>query len=531
MLNSEEKIVINIAPNIPALPRIIDKTKIDIRYMLISPYASAHIYFDPKLLELIYEVEEPLLTNEEKALLRKIESGMKEIVNINVLVEKTQEAMIEYLDKTARLLISELDLKVHGATYRKLFYYLFRDFIGLNEIEPLARDYFIEDIECNGVDTPVYIVHRLYRNLKTNIIYRDIDYLAGFIEKLAQRTGKYISYASPLLDGSLPDGSRVNATYTKDITSKGPTFTIRKFTKIPWTPSQLIGLNTLSPEMLAYLWMLIQYKSNILITGGTASGKTTMLNALAFFIPPEARVVSIEDTRELNLARENWLPSVARTARGMGKMGEVDLFSLLKKSFRQNPDDVIVGEVRGKEAFVLFQGMASGHSSLSTMHADSVDTVIKRLETPPIELSPTLVNTLDAVCIMTHAIVKKQQTRRLREIVEIVNVNPDGVALTNTPFTWNPRDDKFYFKKQSKVFEKITIRYGLTAQELIDDFKRRTYLLYELYKRRIFNFEDVQKVINEYYKNPEGVLKNFGLSWFISLSIFFYTNSILLIRI
>ena len=147
------------------------------------------------------------------------------------------------------------------------------------------------------------------------------------------------------------------------------------------------------------------------------------------------------------------MPSVARTAIGTGKVGEVDLFDLLKNSFRQNPDYVIVGEVRGKEAFVLFQGMASGHSSISTMHADSVDTVIKRLETPPIELSPTLVNTLDAVTIMSHAIVKKKQTRKLRSIVEIVRVDPDGIALTNTPFVWNPRDDKFYFKKGYRSLE------------------------------------------------------------------------------
>ena len=508
----ESKIVIDVSPNIPALPRIIDKTKIDLRYMLISPYTSAHIYFNQKTRELVYDVEEPLLDDEESVLLKRIEEGMKEVININVLVEKTQEAMINYLDKTARFLIEELDLKVSEDSYEKMFYYLFRDFIGLNEIEPIIRDYFIEDIECNGVDTPVYIVHRLYRNLKTNIVYKDLDYLASFVEKLAQRCGKYISYASPLLDGSLPDGTRVNATYTKDITSRGPTFTLRKFTKVPWTPVQLIAFNTLSPEMLAYLWILIQYKSNILITGGTASGKTTLLNSIAFFIPPESRVVSIEDTKEINLARENWLPNVARTAIGTGKLGEVDLFSLLKNSFRQNPDYVIVGEVRGKEAFVLFQGMASGHASLSTIHADSVDSVIKRLETPPIELSPTLVNTLDAVCIMTHAIVNKQPTRKLRELVEVVNVNPDGIALTNTPFTWDPREDKFYFKKDSKVFEKIALRYGLTKEELIEEFTRRTGLLYKLYKGKIFGFNEVQNVINEYYKNPEGVLKKFGLS-------------------
>ena len=162
-------------------------------------------------------------------------------------------------------------MKISNETYTKIFYYLFRDFIGLNEIDPLLRDYFIEDIECNGVNTPLYVIHRIYRNLRTNVSFKDVDKLASFFEKLAQRTGRYVSYAQPLLDGTLPDGSRVNATYTKDITSRGPTFTIRKFTRVPWTPIQLIALNTLSPEMLAYFWILLQYKTNILISGGTAS--------------------------------------------------------------------------------------------------------------------------------------------------------------------------------------------------------------------------------------------------------------------
>ena len=506
-----QEISIDITPPIPALPLLKDKTKIDVRYAVISPYATIHIYWDEQDSELKYEAEEPLLTDYEKEILYKIEDGMREIINVNVVVEKTQQAVLEYIDKTAKLLINELNLKVPESSYHKLFYYMYRDFVGFNEIDPLINDYFIEDIECNGVNTPVYIVHRIYRNIKTNIVFNDIEVLASFVEKLAQRTGRYISYASPILDGSLPDGSRVNATYTKDITSKGPTFTIRKFTTLPWTPIQLLSFNTLSPEMLAYFWLLIQYKSNILIAGGTSSGKTTLLNAISFFIPPEARVVSIEDTRELNLPRENWLPSVARSAIGTGTVGEVDLFKLLKNSFRQNPNYVIVGEVRGKEAFVLFQGMASGHPSMSTMHADSVDTVIKRLETPPIELSPTLINTLDAVAIMSHAIVKQQQTRRLSAIVEVINVTPDGIAMTNTPFIWNPIDDKYYFKKESKVFEKIKKRYGLNDQEIQREFQIRTRLIYEMYKKKIFEFNDVQKVITEYYKNPVAVMKQFGM--------------------
>ena len=282
---------INLNPTVPPLPRAKDKKEVDVRYMLIPPYASAHIYWNKKLNELVYELEEPVMSEQEQAMLEKVEEAMLELININVAIENTLEATSNYIDKTARLLIDELNLKVSQESYDKMFYYLFRDFIGMNEIDPLLRDYFIEDIECNGVDTPIFIIHRAYRNLRTNIKFTNTDKLASFIEKLAQRTGRYVSYAQPLLDGTLPDGSRVNATYTKDVSSRGPTFTIRKFTKVPWTPTQLIAMNTLSPEMLAYFWLIIENKANLLITGGTASGKTTLLNALAFFIPPEARVV------------------------------------------------------------------------------------------------------------------------------------------------------------------------------------------------------------------------------------------------
>ena len=505
-------IVINTNPKIPPLPKIEDRKKIDVRYMLVPPYASAHIYWDPKINEVVYDLEEPLLNDSEKGALENLEKAILELINIDVAVSNKPEETASYIDKTARLLIDELNLHISEDTYGKLFYYLFRNFVGFNEADGLLKDYFIEDVECNGVDTPVYVIHRVYRHLRTNVVYKDLDKLASFVEKMAQRAGRYVSYAQPLLDGTLPDGSRVNATYTKDVTSRGPTFTLRKFTKIPWTPIQLISFNTLSPEMLAYFWILIENKSSLMVCGGTASGKTTLINALAFFIPPEARVVSIEDTREINLPRENWLPAVARTSAGIGKVGEVDMFAILKSSFRQNPDYLIVGEVRGKEAFVLFQGMASGHSSMSTMHADSVDTLIRRLQTPPIELSPTLVNSLDCVVIATHATIGKQETRRVREITEIVNVNTDGTATVNTPFKWDPSKDTFFFKKQSKTFEKISQRKGIPMKELQKEFNLRARLLYEMYKRKVFDFEEVEDIINKYYKSPEKVLEDFGIN-------------------
>jgi archaeal flagellar protein FlaI len=506
------QVKINFNPIFPALKREKDRSLVNVRYALIEPFAFAHIFWDSEAFELIYKIEEPSLDSREEEIRKEITQAMKEVLDLENVVGDDEERLKDYIHQTFKMIAIELHIDLNYESYKKIYYYLCRDFIGMNQADPILRDYFVEDAECNGANTPVYVVHRVYRNLKTNLVYKDMEELASFVEKLAQRSGKFVSYANPILDSSLPDGSRVNATYTKDISSRGPTFTIRKFTKTPWTPPQLIAFNTLSPEMLAYLWLLIENKMNILVAGGTGSGKTTLLNAIGFFIPPEARVVTIEDTRELNLPRENWLPSVVRTASGSEKTNEIDLFALLKASFRQNPDYVIVGEVRGKEAFVLFQGMASGHSSISTIHADSVDAVIKRLETPPIELSPTLLNVLDCVCIMTHAIVDKEETRKLKEIVEIINVNPDGVAVTNTPYVWNPSTDQFYFKKDSRIFQKMASRYGTSLEDLQKEFSRRVKLLYELYRRKIYNYSEVQKIVQEYYKKPQDILARFEIA-------------------
>jgi flagellar protein FlaI len=510
-IENYERVKIDFHPKIPPLQKVKDKTKIDVRYCVISPFTFIHIYWNENEYELVYEVEEPILTEEEKSYREQLTSAVRDLINFEGIIEKKEDALLEYIDNRLKLLAIELGINLSYESYKKIYYYLCRDFLGMNEIEPILKDYFVEDAECNGLNSPIYIIHRIFRNIKTSVVFKEGERLESLVEKLAQRCGKHISYADPILDGTLPDGSRVNATYTADISTKGPTFTIRKFTTTPWTPTELITFRTLSPEMLAYLWILVQYKMNILITGGTASGKTTLLNAVAFFIPPEARVVSIEDTRELNLPRENWLPSVVRGSTGSRGENEISLFTLLRSSFRQSPDYVIVGEVRGKEASVLFQGMASGHSSISTMHSDSVDTLIKRLETPPIELSPTLLNVLDCVCIMTHAIVNKEETRKLREIVEIVNVDPNGIAIINTPFTWNAMEDKFYQKSGSRVFEKISKRYGKTMEELTQEFQTRTKLIYQIYKKKISTFDEVQNLIIKYYKKPEEVLKALGV--------------------
>ncbi|MFH1839726.1 MAG: type II/IV secretion system ATPase subunit [Nanoarchaeota archaeon] len=507
---------VELQPTIPEFPDV-PKHKVNIRYPLIAPYSYAHIFWDNKSKELIYYVEEPVLNPEEKNILNLLEEGIKELINISYLNVKKGETLIVYLEKNLKVLLNELRIEVSKDSYLKLMYFIYRDFVGLNEVEPLLCDYFIEDIECNGVGLPIYIVHRKYRNVRTNVEFDSTHQLASFVEKLAQKCGQYVSYANPLLDGALPDGSRVNATFTEDISSRGPTFTIRKFTRNPWTPTQLMYLRTASPEILAYLWLLIEYERNIMVIGGTGSGKTTFLNGLIFFIPPSARVVSIEDTRELNLEHSNWLPSVAREGVGLSnilgqKYGEVSLFTLLRESFRQNPDYVIVGEVRGKEAYVLFQGMASGHPSFGTMHANSVDTMIKRLETHPINLSPSLVETMDVVAVMTHAKVKGKEVRRMRELVEVIAVGEKGDSTINKIFVWNPQTDSFMFNGNSHVFKKLTIQHGVSEAELNAELDRRSKLLIKLYQNRIFDFHAVQMVINEYYKDPKAVLAKFGVT-------------------
>lgn len=503
--NSNQKVI--------NFPEPDDKSKIDFRYPLIVPYAYAHILWDEMQNELAYNVEEPILDPHEREILLKLEQGVREFINMSFISVKQKETLIEFLEKNVRILLKEMNITLEKNSYFKMMYYVYRDFIGLNRIEPLMNDGNIEDIECNGKNSPIYIVHRRYGNIRTNIVFEDFDELRDFVEKLAQKSGRYISYSTPLVDGVLPDGSRLNSTFTEDVSSKGPTFTIRKFSRTPWSPVKLMESGSVSAEILAYLWLLIENGSNILVVGGTGSGKTSLINVIAFFIPPEARIVSIEDSRELRLEHENWLPSVAREGIGSGKdrAGAVTMFDLLKESFRQRPDYVIVGEVRGEEANVLFQGMSSGHPSMATMHADDVDTVIRRLETPPINLSPSLVETLDVVCLMTFAKIKGSDKRKLSMIQEVLSVKDNGHAVVNVPFKWDPKTDTFLFKRQSSIFDKIVMKKGVDRRVLDYEFTIRTKLFIELYRRGVTDFSTVQEIVHGYYKNPQKVLREYGL--------------------
>jgi len=498
------------------LPPTDDLTKIDIRYPLILPFAYAHVMWNSREKQLNYFLEEPELTEEEKKFLQKIASNLVDLIEVGLSSIKSTPEATKYLEDQIRKVVKEFSMPIKPEQYVKVMYYIYRNFVGLNQIEPLIRDPWLEDIGCDGISVPIYVVHRKYGSLKSNVVYDKVDDLREFVIKLSERCGRYVSYAEPILDGTLPDGSRVNATLAGDVATRGPTFSIRKFAQRPFSPMDQILLGTASPTIMAYLWYLVESGISLMIAGGVATGKTSFLNSISMFIPPEAKIVSIEDTRELRLPHEHWIPSVTRIGFGIPmltgeKYGEITLFDLLKGSFRQNPDYVIVGEVRGKEAYVMFQGMSSGHPCMTTFHAGSVDTVIKRLTTPPIELSPSLVESLDVIAIMIHAKERGKSARRIQLIDEIISVNPEsGIPETFRSVEWDPKDDSFKFDKNSFLLKKIAQNKGTTVEKIIEEVTRRKSILEWMAKNNITDFIEVREIINEYYKNPNKILNQIG---------------------
>jgi flagellar protein FlaI len=495
--------------NLIIFPSFKKVTETDLKYPLLEPFVYAHIRWDSEKKSLIYEVIEPYLSKNEKGILETIKKDLLEILDVGLSSFKESGKVMEYIHEKLEKIIEEENMMLPTETYVKIMYFIYRDFVGFNEIEGFLHDPYIEDIGCPGLEIPVFIVHRKFGSIETNISFTDGGYLNNFVIKLAERCGRYISYARPLLDGSLPDGSRVQATLAKDVTTKGPTFSIRKFRVEPFSPIDLINFNTSSSELMAYLWLMVESRASTLICGGVSTGKTTFLNVMSMFIHPEDKIVSIEDTRELNIQHENWIPSVSRVGFGVPEIGgraygEVTLFELLKESFRQNPDYVIVGEVRGKEAYVMFQGMASGHSSMGTIHAGSVEDVIKRLEMPPIELSPNLIETLDIVVVMVHAKEKSKSARRLKEVDEIESVDPKtGTAHIIKVFTWNPSSDIYSANlEESYLLKKMAFEKGITFDEMTKEMKRREKILEWMRKFGVSNFDEVAKLINLYYKEP-----------------------------
>ncbi len=489
--------------------------EIDMKYSLIPKkptssqriFAYANIRWSRKRHELTYYVIEPRIGEPEKRLIEDTKRMLEEKLDIDFFKLGDIKARDMLKSEAARILRANASLSPDMV--ENIMYYIERDIIGLGKLEPLMNDPNIEDISCDGINIPIYAYHRDpdIGSLKTNVVFGTEEELNTFVMKMAQKARKSISIAQPLLDASLPDGSRIQATLGTDIARRGSNFTVRRFAEEPLTPTHMLRYGTLSSTMLAYLWLAIDNGQSILISGGTATGKTSLLNALSLFIRPNLKIVSIEDTPELRLPHPHWIPEVSRTPLSIkGKTGEVSLFDLLKSSLRQRPDYIVMGEVRGEEAFVLFQQMATGHPSLATIHAASINQLIDRLTTPPISLPPSLIENINTIVFLSQTRLHGNYVRRANRILEITGIK-DNKPLTNTVFKWVARGDEFKIDDRSVVLKNISERLAFSEDDLRGELSRRRRVLEWLYRQKIFDYREVSKTISSYYTNPDKVME------------------------
>jgi len=485
-------------------------------YPLNEPFAFAKVVKDTDTLEKHYKVIEPYLSEEEQKALNFIwETLMK---TFNMRLDELDSKKIEiYLIEQVENVIKNYEIKLSELSKKKIFYYIQRESLGYGKIDPLMKDPHIEDISCDGSNVPIFLYHRKYGSVKSNVKFTNEDELCYFVVRLAQKCGKHISIAEPMLDATMPDGSRIQMTMSNEVTTKGSTFTIRKFRADPFTPPDLIALNTMSAEILAYFWLAVENRVNALIAGGTASGKTTILNALSLFIPREAKIVSIEETREINLPHPNWIPGVARSGFGevvADKMvGEIDMYDLMKAALRQRPEYIIVGEIRGQEAYVLFQAMATGHATYSTVHADSAKSLIHRLESKPIEIPRIMLQSLDIVSIHITTRVQGKRVRRCKQVIEIIDIDPTTKEiLTNEVFRWDPIEDKHIYTGKSYVLEGIRARWDISKEDITNEIRNRAKILDWMKTNNVRTFKEVAKAISRYIESPEEFMQTINLS-------------------
>ena len=482
-------------------------------YPVRPPFSYVRVLFDKRDYSRFYYVVEPKATKQETDDLQVIQDVLQRALNINR--ETMDESQEDFLKQAVDDILNSYRLKSRKSNREKIHYYIERDLIGYGKVDTMMRDPNIEDVSCDGPGVEIFVYHRRFESLRTNVMWEDELVLESYIIRMAQRCGKHISIAEPLLDATLMDGSRIVMTLGREVSTKGSTFTIRRFRDEPFTPVDLLDFKTFSSMQIAFFWMAMQYGMSMLFVGGTASGKTTSLNACSLFLPWQHKIVSIEETRELNLPHPNWIPGCTRQGfggeaggTGMKAPGEVDMYDLLRAALRERPEYIIVGEIRGEEAYVLFQAMATGHTTYSTFHADSIQSLVHRLENKPIEIPRVLIPALDGISIQIQTRIAGKRVRRNKNIVEIIGIDPHShELLTNEAFRWDNKTDEFLFTGKSYILEKIMAKANLNRVEIMDEMKRRQLVIEWCLKKAIRDFRDFAKVIAEYYVHPEDVMR------------------------
>ncbi|MCI4346775.1 MAG: type II/IV secretion system ATPase subunit [Thermoplasmata archaeon] len=497
---------------ITAMPPLPDADCEELEVTAVTPpYSYARVSYNDRTKEYLYEAIEPQLSSHERELLDHLKSTLTQIIGTEVATLSTPEKR-SFLRGEVETYLQTRGITLSPLSTERLIYYIQRDFVGFGPVDELIADPQIEDISCDGVEVPLFVFHSKYESVKTSVTFPDEESLNSFVIMLGQRCGKAVSVSAPILDGTTTEGHRVQATYGREVTTRGGSFTIRRFKEKPFTPVDLVTSGSASEEMIAYFWLAAEQGESLIICGGPAAGKTSTLNAIALFIPPTSKVVSIEDTREVNLPHENWIPGATRSGTGDrgpdGKAaGEVDMFDLVRAALRQRPNYIIVGEVRGKETYTMFQAMATGHTTYSTMHADSVKSMVNRLENPPINTPRILLSALNNVIIQIQARTEKGVVRRLKQVLEIVGFEPEtNELITNTVYEWDPATDKFVFKGHSFLFDKITELRNYTHEDMDAEFQRRVAVIHYLVSKGINDHRQLWRLVSGYYKDPEEIM-------------------------
>ncbi|MEM1565498.1 MAG: type II/IV secretion system ATPase subunit [Candidatus Bathyarchaeia archaeon] len=477
------------------------------RYPLYEPFAHVAIVQNPKTGEYKYILDELQLDPLERSvynrileiLLAEIESPKEEIADPRkFFAEEAKKIVDKY-----RISLGWLP----DVSWYKILYHAERDLVGFGRIDPLMRDPNIEDISCDGVNKPVYVWHRTYESIETNLVFETDEELDNMVVKLVHMAGKHVSSAFPIVDASLPGKHRLAVCYRREVTPFGTAFTIRKFREDPYSIIDLINLGTFSEEMAAYFWLCLENRASVMVLGGTAAGKTTALNALACLIKPGSKIITIEETAELNLPHENWVSLIARQSYGLGgsNVGEVTLFDLVKTSMRHRPDILIVGEVRGQEAYVLFQALATGHGGMCTMHAENLDSAVKRLTQKPMDIAPAYIPLMNIVLSVQRVHLVKGGERKAYRRVMNVNEIADYEDY-RTVFKWHPaKDEHIPSLNKSVMLANISERLGVSKKDLQDEIEKRRQIIHWMRERNIRSYRDVAAIIAEYYARPNQI--------------------------
>lgn len=459
----------------------------------------------------VYFIDEILLSKEEEeAYIKILDILTKELIPPEATSdEEIKKAIIKGAEEVVKK-YKKAFKKLHEDSWPLLFYYLERDMIGYGPLNALMEDPNIEDISCDGINVPVYVWHRDYESIPTNVMFIDRETLDDYIIKLAHKAGKHVSSAFPIVDAMLQGKHRLAVTFREEVSPKGSTFTIRKFREEPFSIIDLIKGGTINEDIAAYFWILLENRNSLIVIGGTGSGKTTLLNALACLIKPGMKIVTVEETAELKLPHDNWVQFISRESYGVSdiKIGEVTLYDLVKTSLRYRPDYLIVGEIRGEEAFVLFQALATGHGGMSTLHAESVDYAIKRLVSKPMNIAEAYIPLMNVMMLVERVRLTvskdgREIGRRVRNVWEVIDYN-NYLKI----FEWNPAEDNFIsYIGKSKLLEKIAYRLGKSKEEVLEEIERRKEVIKWMLQKNIRSVKEVAKIVTEYYSNPEAILE------------------------